>query len=339
MELLNATPVVMDRAILWDRTGAEQLILALKGTWDIGPNGALTLAPEQSPVVAVDVFHGEPDSSSIAQEAEMGLPKLTTDIFLVGSVRARNRDTRVMDVQLKAGRLGMTARISGPRFWQRRLGVAKVSEPEPFEAVPLMWENAFGGTDCSPDREKHHTWLAENPVGRGWRAKHSKLEWIDQPLPCIEHPRDQLGTLGQKVRTVGFGPICRHWEPRRRYAGTYDERWTEERMPLLPDDFDDRFHNSAPPGLVARHYLQGGQEVIVTGCTSERVLRLELPRVEALGFALVDDQPLHARMELNSVTVDVDRRQLRLLWKSALNVHRRLNRVQQVECSFRGELP
>ena len=74
---------------------------------------------------------------------------------------------------------------------------------------------------------------------------------------------------GQNVLAAAFGPVGRHWEPRVRYAGTYDDRWTEDRMPLLPKDFDDRFHNAAPPGLVEgfrfRSLAREGAEAEVAG--------------------------------------------------------------------------
>lgn len=39
----------------------------------------------------------------------------------------------------------------------------------------------------------------------------------------------------------------RSWQPRLRYAGTYDQHWMDERLPFLPEDFDLRYFQSAPP--------------------------------------------------------------------------------------------
>ena len=60
---------------------------------------------------------------------------------------------------------------------------------------------------------------------------------------------------------AGFGPIARHWEPRVRWAGTYDKRWQRTRKPLLPDDFDDRFHQCAPEDQQVDGGLIGGELV------------------------------------------------------------------------------
>ena len=39
--------------------------------------------------------------------------------------------------------------------------------------------------------------------------------------------------------------------PRVTFVGTYDERWRSERCPLLPSDFDERYHSGAHPDLIA----------------------------------------------------------------------------------------
>jgi hypothetical protein len=52
--------------------------------------------------------------------------------------------------------------------------------------------------------------------------------------------------LKHRPSPAGFGPIACHWQPRVGFAGTYGDAWVANRLPLLPDDFDDRFFQSAP---------------------------------------------------------------------------------------------
>ena len=339
VELLNQTSFAVDRAVFWDRTGAEQLVMVLKATWVLGQDGSLVLKDEQAPVCPADEFLDEPGSSSIIQEAELGPVKPGTDIFLTGSAKATRPNTRVMDIRLKIGDLGRTARVFGPRHWGRRLGRPRISDPAPFETVPLLWENAFGGQDLSAGNEKHHSWQPDNPVGKGYRSKKSKADWLDTLLPCIENPQDLLGGPDQKPSPAGFGPVGRHWQPRVKYAGTYDDAWMDERMPFLPDDFDDRFHNAAPAGLVAPGYLQGGEMVEVTGCTLERTVQFALPALETFGLVKIKDQPTVVKLPLNTVTIDSDLMELRLLWKGAAPVHGKVNDIELVEWSCEGDLP
>lgn len=339
MELLNQTSFAVDRSVLWDRNGAEQLVMVMKATWVMGENGSLVLKEEQVPICPVDEFLDDPAASSIIKESEIGPVKPATDIFLTGSAKATETNTRVMDIRLKMGKLGRTARVFGPRTWSRRLGRPRISDPEPFDTVPLLWENAFGGQDLSAGKEKQHAWQPDNPVGRGFRSKGSQLDWVDTLLPCIESPQDLISSPDQKTRPVGFGPVGRHWQPRVKYAGTYDQAWMDNRMPFLPDDFDDRFHNAAPPGLVAEGYLTGGEVVEVTGCTRGRILRLTLPRLEAFGLVTIKEKPIVAKLHLNTVTIDSDAMELRLVWKGAAAVHGRVNDIELVEWSCEGEMP
>ena len=106
----------------------------------------------------------------------------------------------------------------------------------PFESVPVKWELAYGGADYTDPKsplEEHR-----NPVGTGLVRDASEL--LHRPAPQIEDPRDLITSAHSRPAPAGLGPIARHWAPRRAYAGTYDEAWKRERMPLAPLDLDGR---------------------------------------------------------------------------------------------------
>jgi len=124
--------------------------------------------------------------------------------------------------------------------------------------------------------------------------------------------------------------------PRRRYAGTYDAKWMEERAPLLPLDFDERFYNAAPPPLVAPGRLAGGEPVEVTGCTPQGRLVFTLPRVAPWCHVVAERVGRTAPMELDTVTVDTEAMQVRLLWKAEIPVHGEAQRVTAITCTFEG---
>src|SRR5207247_1819827 len=77
-----------------------------------------------------------------------------------------------------------------------------------------------------------------NPAGTGVARKSATL--IHQPAPRIEDPRELISSEKTRPAPAGVGALGRHWEPRRKYVGTTDKLWLEERMPLLPHDFDER---------------------------------------------------------------------------------------------------
>jgi hypothetical protein len=336
VEIVNETPFVADRAVFLDKRGAEKLVLALKATFAISEQGLLTVAEEQDPLEPGDTFNGEPDSSSIAQESELGPVKRATDLFLQGSARPLQRGATWVQVGFQVGKLGIWATVFGNRVWTPAMGLAAISPPEPFEAVPLLWENAFGGWDTSPEKESHHDWEPANPVGRGFRAKHSELPWEGTPLPNIEDPANLIQSVDQRVKSIGFGPIGRHWKPRIDYAGTYDEAWLQRRAPLLPDDFDERFHNAAPPPLIFPGYMRGGEPISVTGCTPSGQLGFHLPRLSAGGQVQLRSREEVVPMEFNSVTVNTDRMTLNLLWKGEVLVHGEAPPVTRLEYGVAG---
>ena len=80
-------------------------------------------------------------------------------------------------------------------------------------------------------------------------------------LPNVEYASKGLGMFPGPQRPAGFGPIARHWSPRVKFAGTYDAKWKQERLPLSPADFDDRFYLCVPEDQQAPSYLKGGEPV------------------------------------------------------------------------------
>jgi hypothetical protein len=339
MQIVNETPFEAEHAVYLDKNGAERLVLSFKATYEIAEAGDLSPAEEQDPIRSADEYHGEPDSSSIEHEAEMEPPKPATDVFLRGSARPPTTGVTTLDVSLRVGPVSKMARVFGDRIWKKSFGMSSFTDPEPFEEIPLIYENAFGGEDTSPEKEKHHDGEIRNLVGRGFRAKHSKAEWVGTPLPNIEDPERLIHSVDNRVDPVGFGPICRHWMPRRRYTGTYDQKWIDERLPLLPEDFDERFHNAAPEGLTAPGYLEGVEPVEVVGCTRSGPLQFELPGLRPCLFVRICDRGEDLEMKLNTVTVDTDRMKLVLLWKADLDVHRELLKLKEMEFRLEGETP
>lgn len=336
MKLVNPTPFEMERMVQLDRRGAEQLIVVLKTTHTIGSDGSLTVAAEQPPLARVDEFRGEPDSSSIMQECEVTPPKPSTDVFLIGSAIAPDGDTTVMGVEVRVGPVTQTARITGDRVWRRLFGIPMKSSPERFDRIPLIHERAYGGEDLTPKRRKRWGGEARNPVGCGFRVRRSRQKLSGQPLPNIERPRKRLRRPCGRSIPVGFGPIGRNWLPRMAYAGTYDQNWVDSRMPLLPADFDGRYYNAAPAALIAPGHLSGGERVDVRGCTASGVLRFQLPSIAPAVRIVLRDREVEAPLVCDTVTIDTDAMELRMLYKASFDVHREALKVEEIELRLGG---
>lgn len=332
MLLKNGTPHALAQLVMLERDGSEHLVVVLKAEYALGKGGALEVAAPLEPPRPADVFRGDPAASSILGEAELGPVKPSTDVLLRGSAIARRKDTTVMDVMLRVGPLRKVVRVFGERRWKRSLLRKGMTDPLPFERVPLIWENAWGGTDTTPEDPKHHGAEPRNPVGRGFRAKGSQLPWEDEPCPQLEDPRNPTGGPGREGEPAGFGPIGRGWMPRREYAGTYDEKWVAERLPLLPDDFDDRFHQAAPADQVAPRYLRGGEPVELLGCVTEGKLSFALPKLAPAFETRLRTRVESAAMVLDTVSLDTDARRVTLLFKGKVRVHGEVPEIRWTEC-------
>ena len=335
MRIENHTPFSAAWLVLLDRQAAEQLIFVVKASYVIGADGRLEITKQPEMIRPVDEFHGDPGKSSIRYEAELGPAKLATDVALVGSAIAPQTGTTEMAVAFRVGPLSKQVKVFGERRWKKSLLGLSSSRPLPFERIPLTYENACGGSDASHPDPKHHACDPANPVGRGFRARKSELNFADTLLPNIEAPDRLLRQPGADLSPQGFGFIGRDWQPRVKYVGTYDQKWMEERLPLLPLDFDERFHNAAAPGLVANGFLKGDEVVEVIGCTAARQLRFSLPNPQLAAAAVSGRGVEPLAMNLNTVLVDTDAMKLHLLWKGKLNVHRRLMQFTTLECRLR----
>ena len=330
MEIRNRTPLAAALHITLDKRAAEHLVLCVKGTWTLSEGARARFAEQQADILPADECVGEPGLSSVRYEADMGAAKLATDCALVGSAIAPKRGTREMEVFFRVGPVQQKAKVVGERRWTGGvLGAWIASGAEAFERVPLQWEYAVGGTDRSHENEAKHSMDERNPLGRGFRGKGSKLERAGSPLPQMLHP-------GKPDDPVGFGFTGPHWKHRRPYTGTYDEAWQEERCPLLPLDFDERFFQSAAPGLTAPGRLVGGEPVEVHGCTASGKMVFALPTVSlksefALGGPL---EPLP--LALDTVTVDTDAMKLLLTWRGAVRIHGKLPRLEFVTLEAEG---
>ena len=325
MLVVNHTPYTCERVILFDRSGAESLLVAVKALYNFAQD-TTRLANEQEPVTVADEYFGEPGFSSVRRASELLPPKKTTDIFVTGHAVAPKAGTKGLQVGVRVGNIMHKAVVFG-----ERRGFSEVDNPRPFERIPLVWENAFGGMDQSPEQESDHEYDNRNPVGRGFIAKKSKVHTDEVLLPNIEHPSERLRAPGDSPTPVGFSPLAPSWSPRLEYAGTYDEAWINERAPLLPDDFDDQFFQAAPPSLVAPEYLKGNELCALLGLTQEGKISFPLQTMRPFLRARFAASGVRSTPNLETVHIDADARTVSLLWKSFINVHGRVEELREIE--------
>src|SRR5437660_6034409 len=269
LQFKNTTPFQGTIYLIPDAEGIDTVFAVVKAT--LVPGERLSLAEKQLPVTLADQYHGEPGKTSIKTPSDVSLTKAATDVLRLGTAYPpRGRLATQMDVSLTAGPLQKTVRVFGDRVWEGRGVAPSMSSPAPFETMPLVWERAYGGMDHKGTEPRAEV---RNPVGAGYHAKDGEKPVDGLGLPNLEDPSDLVTAVKQHPAPACFAPICGHWAPRLSYAGTYDARWQQQRAPYLPTDFDARFLQVAPPGLVAPGYLQPGEWVQVQGATPSGLLR------------------------------------------------------------------
>jgi hypothetical protein len=329
VELINRTPFTALHFVVPDRDGAETAVVVLKATWTVRGE-ACERAERQDPIVLADEFYGDPASSSVRLESELCWHKPATDVVLLGHAHAPHAGARESVAALKVGPLVSSVRVFGDRSFGQTLGISRVKGPEPFERIPLRWEHAFGGMQKDGQGEDVIGAEERNPVGRGYVRKKRKSHVDGLALPNLEDPRRLLKRPCQTPAPVGFGFVARHWQPRRTLFGTHDAAWQEDRMPLLPEDFDERAFCGAPAGLQATPFLVGGEPVEILGATPSGVLRFELPRV-APTFELHEDGHWHGLdVALDTVVIDADAGRVTTTWRAHRNVHGRIRKLRAV---------
>ncbi len=330
LQLKNHTRFACGMSVFANERGVECVYLAVKGTWHMTPEG-LELAAEQPPLVPVDQPRGAPELSSLAHAGEMTLTKPGTDVLLIGQAYAPGGSAKVMDVRLSVGAMSKTVRVFGKRSWKSGLFGYKISDPEPFETMPLVYELAFGGTDAQPRNPDKVDFEPHNPIGMGLVPTNSNVQPEAVPLPHLEDPEQLIKGPKDRPAPAGFGPVCPHWMPRKQYAGTYDDAWVRKRAPYLPLDFDPRFLQVAPPGLVAEAYLQGGEPVEIVGASAAGTLAFELPACTLGATFHFDGRMLNPPLNLDTVVFDPDQERLSLVWRACLPVDKKLLRLAAVD--------
>ncbi len=312
-----------------DKAGREHCAAILKYTFLVGPSGVVDPGGEESAEVDLaDTYNGEDGgASSIRRPSQLFEFKPGTDVILIGHAHAPPRaNVTHVDVSLRFGPVQKTVRAHGLRAWQAgSFGGLAPSAARPIrEPVPLIYELAWGGLDLSdPER---FVGEARNTVGRGVARDPSRL--IGEPAAQIEYPSSPIGG-GENV-PAGVGAIHRHWQPRAGYAGTYDQAWMDTKMPLLPNDFDPRFHVSVPHDQWSPTPPRGDEPCEVRGATVEGVWRFQLPRV-APGFsAFIKGERSEYRTHLDTVLLDADQGRVELTFRAAIPMPRKSEMLEDV---------
>ena len=336
--ITNYTRYAAERCWVRDKSGGEVWLVAVKGTFSIAPDGSTSIAAEQQKVCLAPVYRAKPGESSLLYDSDLYHTKVNTDILVNAHAYApQGRLSKQVDVTLRVANVNKTLRVFGDRLWNSALVALVLSDPRPFLKMPLSYERAVGGRDWTTQESPVQRWDERNPVGIGFAMRQADL--IGKPAPNVESLTRPVRKWSDRPDPVGYGPIAGHWKPRVLFGGTYDEKWRKERQPLLPEDFDERFYQSAPPDQQTKGFLMGGETVELLNMTPTGVLAFELPR-QTLGFKtdFEDGTSETHPGKLHSVIIEPDVPRVMLVWHTLLPCHHKALKLKTTHVTVKRRI-
>ncbi|MDI9695541.1 DUF2169 domain-containing protein [Burkholderia cenocepacia] len=224
MEFRNLTPLHALAFNAVDVPGNEIHVVALKAAYRLEPAQSfdpdgdthrcvLLSGDNAEPLAMADEYEGKTGASSVKWESDLAPFKPKCDVLVRATAHAPHGTpvaswparVRVFDAGTMVIDKGL--RVTGPRSFTKGWRGWKLGEPEPTRAVPVRWEQAYGGasrvalapgaTGASAELELNEVCFT-NPLGRGWvekrfldRATHKSVvaslcaSSIPGPLPKI----------------------------------------------------------------------------------------------------------------------------------------------------------
>ncbi len=345
----NAKEKMIQKIVLPGQTPEGDYILSVlvKRSYDILPGDRCVRAEVDQKLISGDVHYDGPTNSSVKFESDFVPYKLATDVVFNGTTYAPGgKAAEALTASLIVGQFRKNIRVIGNRVCTcRRFRDPVFTDPEPFVAMDVRYELAYGGIDIHSDTKTPCPY-ARNHLGRGFVVGKSKKVIDNLVLPNIEDPNNLLTPERLSVGEVknweqqpmpqGFGWFAKFWQPRASFAGVMPaDRPAEQELrkayatAIPPDqrevyeqtrlpDMDFRFFNGASPGL-ALPFLSGDEVVRLIHLDPEGEVSFQLPG-ETPGIGLdigvgIQEPPVM----LHTVMIRMQDWQVDMVWRGAVS--------------------
>jgi len=228
---------------------------------------------------------------------DLGMPKPRGEIVIHGKFFPPNgRPCLGGKVRVAMAGIDKTLYVFGNRYWKRTADVITgITDPEPITMMEICYENAFGGPD-----------FPKNPLGKGMVPVAVETGKDLLPLPNIEHPQRLVTSAKDRPDPAGFGPLEMFWPQRRSKAGTFDEKWLNERFPGLAEDLDWSYYNTVSDDQQVPGFFVGNESFKIEGMHPEKaVVEAKLPGIRSRCFINYghDEKMIFQEIELHPDTV------------------------------------
>ena len=330
LQLKNTTPFAATITVFPNEKAIDTLYVVMKATFTLG--NRIKAADSQLPIFMAEEYWGEPGLSSLKYASELHLTKPSTDVVMIGKASAVDkRPTTMLDVRLEVADRKKVVRVFGDRQWVNGEAGQKMSSPEPFESLPLVYERAYGGVHEVDPIKPEVLFEERNPIGRGFKGKRTESEMKGTMLPNLEDPAKLIRKPEDRPPPACFGYIAPSWKPRKLFSGTYDEAWQQKGAPYLPEDFDSRFFNAAHPDMVCKGYLKGGEPVFIQNMSHAGPLKFTLPVCELETAVRIAGNTTIPPLNLETVLLEPSESRMSLLWRAAVACDKKALKVEQID--------
>ncbi len=288
-----------------DRQGHEVWVLSMKRAW-VWLEGRWV--EEEIPAIINDdpIYTGDAGFSAMISDHDFPIHKKNTDVLVYG--KAKTYAKKPMNSHtcrlLIDEHIDKSLTIIGERQWIDHSGSLTVSSAKPFIERDIDYTHAIGGDE-------------RNRLGSGIADTNEEL--ASMKVPSVFYVGQNWQANSNKVQVAGFGPLPPFFSERSRWAGTFDERWQEERRPLWPIDFDDRFYQSAPSDQQCKGYLIGGERLMVSGFCHDDALSFRIPTEKYQATVTFQDKEEISLMPIYTVWIDANKKRVEVIYTASFH--------------------
>ncbi|NOI29632.1 DUF2169 family type VI secretion system accessory protein [Vibrio coralliilyticus] len=301
-DIEQATDLLVKGRFQRDENGHEVWVLTAKRQWSLNEKVWDEVPAEE--IYDDPIYLGEPGLSAMKVDHEFPVSKQNTDVLVYGKARAyAKRPVTYHECRILIdNHIDKSIAVHGERQWVQHGGSVTVSHPKAYVEAEIDHSRALGGDE-------------RNRVGSGI-AKSSE-ELLAKPVPSVFFPNEEWAPNTKPLRVAGLGPIPPFFSERTRYAGTFDEHWEEHRRPLLPEDFDRKFYQSAPADQQCDGFLEGGERLMMSGFSHDDVFSFRIPSEKFVAIADFGDEKLSAPMPMYTVFIDTEEKRLTISYTAS----------------------